>query len=99
LELVLAQENVSLRGTQRIFAVAFDDQQRPSLAALHARLAAHGRTARRLLDAARAQVRARVTVLAGDDIFFAGTPVKVLAEPRSVAILNLGRWPWHAAED
>ncbi len=99
LELVLAQENVSLRGTQRVFDVAFDAQRRPSVGGLRDRLHAHGVTARRLLDAARAQVRNTVTCLAGDDIFFAGTAVKVVAEPRSVAILNVGRWRWHAAED
>jgi hypothetical protein len=99
LELVLTVENVSQRGIQTIFDVAFDGQQRPSLGGLNTRLRTAGQTARQLLDTARAQVRGEVTCLMGDDIFFAGTPVKVVAEPRSVAILNLGRWPWHAAED
>lgn len=99
LELVLTVENVSQRGIQTIFDVAFDGQQRPSLGALNTRLRTAGQTARRLLDTARAQVRTEVTCLRGDDIFFARTPVKVVAEPRSVAILNVGRWPWHAAED
>jgi hypothetical protein len=99
LELVLTVENVSHRGIQRIFDVAFDGQACPSLGGLNARLRTAGRAARDLLTAARTQVRDVLTCVMGDDIFFAGTAVKVVAEPRSVAILNLGRWRWHAAED
>lgn len=99
LELVLTVENVSHRGIQRVFDVAFDGQRRPSLGALNARLRAAGRAAQRLLTTAREQVRKRLDCVLGDDIFFAGTPVKVVAEPRSVAILNVGRWRWHEADD
>ena len=33
------------------------------------------------------------------DIFFHRTPIKVLIEPVSGALLHVLRWPWHTAED
>lgn len=99
LELVLAVENVSLRGLQRVFDVLTDGTVRPRLEDLHRRRKHAGVVAERLLTQARVQVAKTLTCVMGDDVFFAGCAVKVVAEPRSVAILNVGRWPWHKEED
>ena len=102
LELVLAVENVSLRGVQRVYEVLADgsvDLRVPRLEDLQRRRRDAGRVAGRLLARARAQIAKSLTCVMGDDIFFAGCAVKVVAEPQSVAILNVGRWPWHKEED
>lgn len=99
LELVLAVENVSLQGIQKVFEVLTDGSVRPRVEDLHLRRKEAGLAAQRLLTRARGQVAKTLACVMGDDIFFAGCAVKVVAEPRSVAILNIGRWPWHKEED
>lgn len=99
LELILRDHHVPLRGIQEAIGVAFGPQHRPRLADLDARLHRHGQLASQLLAEGRRQVARNLPVLTGDDIFFHRHPVKVVAEPRSVAILNLGRWESHTADD
>jgi hypothetical protein len=60
---------------------------------------AMGRASRRLLARAREQIRDRVVCLAGDDIFFHRSAVKVLMEPATGAVLDVMRWPWREADD
>ena len=48
---------------------------------------------------AAAQTRDRVRCLAGDDIFFHRSAVKVLIEPASGAIVEVMRWRWREKED
>lgn len=92
-----AVSNVSVRGQRRLF-VAFG-QSAPSGDFLVDTLARAGRFARSLMARANAQVRDRVVVAAGDDIFFHRVAVKVLVEPVSGALLDVARWPWREAED
>ena len=99
LELVLSVENVSLQGIQKVYEVLTDGCVRPRVEDLHRRRKEAGLAAERLLTQARGQVAKTLACVMGDDIFFAGCAVKVVAEPRSVAILNVGRWPWHKEED
>lgn len=102
LELVLAVENVSLRGVRRVYEVLADGNvslRVPRLADVQRRRHEAGLAAGRLLTRARAQVAKSLACVMGDDIFFAGCAVKVVAEPQSVAILNVARWPWHKEED
>ena len=99
LELVMAGHNVTFRAMNDVLSVAFGARSAPSVATLHAHLDARGRAAKTLLDRARAQVCGTLACVAGDDVFLAGDAVKVLSEPRSNAILNVGRWPWHKGED
>lgn len=98
LNLVLAQRKVSVDASAEILALAFDGHARgPSW--LAQRRQDLGRVAGCLLDNARAQVCQRLRVVALDDIFLHHLPVKVLMEPRSLAVLHVKRWPWHAGED
>lgn len=99
LELVMAGHNVTFRAMHEVLTVAFGARAAPAVATLHAHLDARGRGAKALLDRARAQVRGTLACVAGDDVFLAGDAVKVVSEPRSNAILNVGRWPWHKGED
>lgn len=99
LELVCFASGVSLRRTREVVAVALGERWRPRLADLQARMAAHGKTAERLLTAVEAEVAPRVTCVAADDIYFRGKAVKVVAEPASVAILGIGRDPGTARAD
>jgi hypothetical protein len=93
----LAVHNVSIRGMQAIFTTL--GVPRPAGDSLVDFLRRAGRAARRLLARARGQVRATLHCLAGDDIFFHRTPIKVVLDPVSGALLDVQRWPWHAAED
>jgi hypothetical protein len=93
----LAVHNGSLRGTQSVFQAL--GHKAPSRDALVDFLDRAGRAATRLLLRAREQLHDRLECLAGDDIFFHRTPIKVLIEPVSGALLNVLRWPWHTAED
>jgi hypothetical protein len=93
----LAVHNGSLRGTQAVFHSL--GHTPPSRDALVDFLDRAGRAAGRLLLRAREQLHHRLECLAGDDIFFHRTPVKVLIEPVSGALLQVLRWPWHTAED
>ncbi|MDP3218485.1 MAG: hypothetical protein Q8S73_30555 [Deltaproteobacteria bacterium] len=93
----LAVHNGSLRGPQSVFKAL--GHPPPSRDALVDFLDRAGRTATRLLLRAREQLHDRLDCLAGDDIFFHRTPIKVLIEPVSGALLNVLRWPWHTAED
>jgi len=99
LELVLFDHNVTLRGTQEVLELAYGAPHRPSLQALQARLQQHGQHARRLLNEALSQVQGRVRCVMGDDVFFHRQDVKVVAEPRSMAILQVGRWEGRSAEE
>lgn len=94
---VLTAQHVSVRGTQQIFAAL----RRPVPSREHVidvrrRM---GRAARRLMARACAQVRSTAACLAGDDIFFHRSAVKVLMEPDSGAVFDVMRWPWREAED
>ncbi|MCU0655275.1 MAG: hypothetical protein MUF64_08300 [Polyangiaceae bacterium] len=98
LNLVMAHHKVSVDATAEILRLAFDGRARgPSW--LHERRQQLGRVARGLLDQARAQVCGTLRVVAADDIFLHRLPVKVVMEPRSLAVLQVMRWPWHAGED
>ena len=99
LELVMAGYNVPFRGMREILAVAFGAKVAPAVSTLHAPVAAYGRLGRGLLDRAREQVCARLVCITGDDVFLGGDGVKVLTEPRSNAILDLGRCPGRKAAD
>lgn len=99
LEVVMAANNVPLRGMREILTVAFGARSAPSLGTLQAHVAAHGCKARKLLDRARAQVCPRLLCVACDDVFLQGDAVKVITEPRSNAVLQARRWPWHKGED
>jgi hypothetical protein len=94
---VLTSQHVSVRGTQQVFAALHLPV--PSRQHVVEARRAMGRAARRLLARAREQVRPRLTCLAGDDIFFHRSAVKVLLEPDSGAVLDVMRWPWREAED
>lgn len=99
LELVMASYNVPFRGMHAILSVAFGAKAAPAVSTLHAHVSAYGQTARALLDRAREQVCTRLTCITGDDVFLAGRGVKVITEPRSNAILDLGRCPGRKAAD
>lgn len=99
LELVMAEHNVTFRAMHEILAVAFDDHGVPSVGTLHKHVEAHGAKARELIDRARAQVAEALRVICGDDVFLQGVGVKVVTEPRSNAVLDVGRCPGRAAED
>jgi hypothetical protein len=99
MELVMAVHNVPIRGMREIYSVAFGAQAAPSVGTLHAHVVQHGKRARRLLDSAREQVRDTLECVAGDDVFLGGEAVKVVSEPHSNAVLNVGRWPWRKGED
>ncbi len=94
---VLTSQHVSVRGTQQVFAAL----HLPVPSRQHVVQARRdmGLAARRLLARAQEQVRPRVACLAGDDIFFHRSAVKVLMEPDSGAVLDVMRWPWREAED
>ena len=99
LEVVMAANNVPLRGMREILTVAFGACSAPSLGTLQAHVEAHGCKARKLIDRARAQVCPRLLCVACDDVFLQGDAVKVITEPRSNAVLQARRWPWHKGED
>lgn len=90
LELACFGHHVSLRGTADLLEVAFGGA--PRLEELQRRMKAHGIVARGLIDEARAQVRAGVTCVAADDVFFHGQDVKVMIEPESNTVLDA----WHS---
>ncbi|MBI4914564.1 MAG: hypothetical protein HY825_01840 [Acidobacteria bacterium] len=92
LELVSFRENASLRGIRGIVAAAYGAEHRPRLATLQADMKEHGRVAREIVDRARAQVADRLPCVMADDIYFHRSDVKVVAEPWSMALLNVGRW-------
>ena len=92
LELVCFASNVSLRGTQEIIEVAWGEEWRPGRDALHRRMKERGRVAHDLLREARAQVASELRCVMGDDVYFHRAGVKVVAEPESMAMLNVGRW-------
>lgn len=92
LELVCFAANATLRGTQEVIEAAYGPAWRPPLPGLQARMKAHGQTARALLDQARGQVRDRITCVMADDVYFHRADIKVVAEPDSMAVLNLGHW-------
>jgi hypothetical protein len=97
--LILVTEHVSLRGIQHVFSWLTRGRIVPSLGSLSQQIRRAGRRARDWMATARAKIAARLTHLAGDDIFFHREPVKVLIEPWSMAVLQVLRWPWHCAED
>lgn len=99
LEVVMAANNVPLRGMREILTVAFGACSAPSLGTLQAHVKAHGCKARTLIDRARAQVCPQLLCVACDDVFLQGDAVKVITEPRSNAVLQALRWPWHKGED
>jgi transposase-like protein len=92
LELACFGHHVSLRGTVDILEVAFGSAHRPRLEELQCRMKEHGVVARGLIDEARVQVRAGVTCVAADDVFFHGQDVKVMIEPESNTVLDA----WHS---
>ncbi len=87
----------SLRATQTVFRAL--GRTPPSRDARVDFLDRAGRAAGRLLLRAREQLHGRLECLAGDDICFLRTPIKVLIEPGNGALLHVLRWPWHTAED
>jgi hypothetical protein len=99
LELVLFDNNVPLRGVEEVLTVVAGKSKALGRSSLQLRRKGFGRTARTLIDKARGQVSKKLWCVMGDDVFLHRCPVKVIAEPRSMAILNIGRWPWHAGED
>jgi len=92
LELVCFASNVSLRDTQEIIEVALGPAWRPGRGSLHRRLQAAGRTAQDLLARGRAQVADELVCVMADDVYFHQRDVRVVAEPESVAMLNVGHW-------
>lgn len=94
---VLTAQHVSVRGTQQVFAALH--MTVPTRQHVVNARRAMGRASRRLLARAREQLRERVTCLAGDDIFFHRSAVKVLMEPTAGAVLDVMRWPWREADD
>ncbi|MDI6773695.1 MAG: hypothetical protein QME77_14090, partial [bacterium] len=92
LELVCFSHNVSLRGTQEIIEVAWGDPWRPGRDGLQRRMKERGRVALDLLGEARAQVASELKCVMGDDVYFHRAGVKVVAEPESMAMLNIGHW-------
>ncbi|MDI7269225.1 MAG: hypothetical protein QME96_14645 [Myxococcota bacterium] len=91
-ELVCFASNVSLRGTQEIVEAAFGEEYRPGLGSLQEQMVDHEKVARDLLDQARGQVRERLRCVMADDVYFHRVDVKVVADPDTMALLNLGRW-------
>lgn len=92
LELVCFAHNVSLRGTQEIAEVAWGNEWRPDSDGLQLRMKERGKVALDLLGQARAQVAGDLRCVMGDDVYFHRAAVKVVAEPESMAMLNVGRW-------
>jgi hypothetical protein len=92
LELVCFAHNVSLRGTQEIAEVAWGKERRPDRDGLQLRMKERGKVALDLLSQARAQVASDLRCVMGDDVYFHRAAVKVVAEPESMAMLNVGRW-------
>jgi len=99
LELVCFTQNVSLRGTQEVLDVAYGEDHRPDLAGLQTRMSLHGQTAAGLLVEGRTQVREEIRCVAADDLYFHRVDVKVVVEPRTMALLNVGRWDGSAGLD
>jgi hypothetical protein len=95
--LEMAVSNVTIRGIQRLLgAMGAPTMDRERIVDFLRRA---GRAARRLLSRAAEQLRDRVQCLAGDDIFFHRTAVKVLIEPTSGAVVEVMRWRWREKED
>jgi hypothetical protein len=92
LELVCFAHNVSLRSTQEIVEVAWGEEWRPDRDGLQRRLKERGKVALHLLAQGRAQVAGERRCVMGDDVYFHRAAVKVVAEPESMAMLNVGRW-------
>lgn len=99
LELECFAHNATLRGTQSIVQAAYGEEHRPYLAGLQRRMKEHGRTARALLDRGREQAREQLLCVAADDLYFHRQDVKVVIEPCSMAMLNLGRWDGNSGLD
>lgn len=92
LELVCFSHHVSLRGTQEIIEVAWGENWRPGLDGLQGRMKERGQVALNLLGEARSQVASDLRCVMGDDVYFHKAGVKVVAEPESMTMLNVGRW-------
>jgi len=99
MELVLTRHCVSLRGIKQILQVACDDAGETRLAGLQQRIKARCRLAGSLLDRTALQVAPHIRCVAADDVYFHRKPIKLAIEPRSVAVLRIGRWTGQAAED
>ena len=93
----LTARHVSVRGIHEVLAML--GLPGASCDAIVELLGKLGRAARRLLDRAADQLRAKLRCLAGDDIFFHRVAVKVLMEPESGAVLDVQRWPWRKAQE
>ena len=92
LELLCLGHHVSIRATQDIITVAWGQDFTPSTGAIAKRRIQHGQRARDLIDKARAQVRDQIVCVMADDVYFHQQDIKVIAEPHSMAVLNLGHW-------
>lgn len=99
LNLVCYGEHVSLRATQQIMAVAWGKKHTISRGAIANERARNASTARRILDDARLKVKDDIRCVMGDDVYFHQQAIKVVAEPDSGAILNLGRWTGSSGAD
>ena len=92
-------EGVSLRGTQNILGVAFGEECRPGLGQIAGQMKAYGRVAGDLLAEARDQVASDLVCVMADDIYFRRTDIKVVAEPESMALLQVGSWDGGSGAD
>lgn len=92
LNLLCQGEHVSLRTTQQIMAVAWGEPHVRSRGSLAQQRQHYDAVAVGILDEARAQVRDHIRCVMADDVYFRKQDIKVVAEPDSGAILNLGRW-------
>ena len=99
LNLVCLGEHVSLRATQQIMAVAWGKKHTQSRSAIANERAKQDAAARRIIDDARIQVKDNIRCVMGDDVYFHQQAIKVVAEPDSGAILNLGRWTGSSGAD
>jgi len=79
-----------VRPTRELIAFVFGGDKAPRIEKLLAERKQGGRAATRLRLKANGQIENELHTLAGDDVFLASSPVKVITEPESMAVIDLG---------
>ena len=97
--LACSGRHVTLRATQELMEIAWGESHTLSLGALGNERSRWGKVARHIIDKARLLVKSDIRCVMGDDVYFHQQAIKVVAEPDSGAILNLGRWTGSSGAD
>lgn len=97
--LTCAVLGIGIRSTQELLRVALGEEHAPRLQDIQENRKEFGRKAREILNQVEVSVGPRLNALAADEIYLNGKPVHLVVEPRSVAILGIGRSDSSTAED